>query len=99
MNSGAAYGGYKPKRIVVCCDGTWVNSLGSTDGPPSNVTRISRSLKRVCSDGTSQVVMYHPGIGSGTSMIEQITGGAFGYGLDEVRLFCRRDLEKEQLHC
>lgn len=62
-----------------------MNSLGSAGEPPSNVTRISRSLNRVCSDGTSQVVMYHPGIGTGPSMIDQIAGGAFGHGLDEVR--------------
>lgn len=76
---------YKPKLIIVCCDGTWVDSLGPKKEPQSNVTRISRVLRRVCSDGTSQVIMYHPGIGTSYSKIVQVLSGAFGLGLDQVR--------------
>ncbi|KAJ0125249.1 hypothetical protein J7T55_006594 [Diaporthe amygdali] len=74
---------HKPKRIFICCDGTWVNSLGPKDEPPSNVTKLSRSLKRVCEDGTSQIIMYSPGVGTGPSKLDMLTGGAFGEGLDQ----------------
>lgn len=74
-----------------------MNSLGATVGPPSNVTRISRSLERVCSDGTVQVAMYHPGIGSRACLFDRIAGGAFGIGLDEVRISRLRGLENNNL--
>ncbi|KAG8160121.1 hypothetical protein KVR01_009657 [Diaporthe batatas] len=74
---------YKPKRIFICCDGTWVNSLGPKDEPPSNVTKLSRSLKRFCKDGASQIIMYSPGVGTGPSKLDMLTGGAFGEGLDQ----------------
>ncbi|KAK0609769.1 hypothetical protein B0T17DRAFT_501294 [Bombardia bombarda] len=71
-----------PKRIICCCDGTWMDSLGKKGyEPPSNVTRISRVFCRTCSDGTSQIINYHAGVGTANS-IDQFTGGAFGMGLD-----------------
>lgn len=80
----------KPKRIIVCCDGTWENSLGEDSGPLTNVTRISRSLKQVCSDGTNQIIYYQPGIGTG-GLLDSFLGGAFGMGLGTVRVnsLCR----------
>lgn len=75
----------KPKRIVVCCDGTWENSLGKDEGPPTNVTRLSRSLKQICSDDTNQIIYYHPGLGTG-GMLDSFFGGAFGMGLSTVCL-------------
>lgn len=74
----------RPKKIIVCCDGTWENSLDTDSTPLSNVTKISRSLRRTCEDGTSQVVYYHPGVGTGGLLLNTITGGAFGVGLAEV---------------
>lgn len=82
------------KRLLVCCDGTWMDSddgfmkptkahpLGSVQSP-SNVTRISRCFKRTCSDGTLQVISYESGVGTG-SAIDTLTGGLFGQGLSEV---------------
>lgn len=80
------------KRIIVCCDGTWMNSeIGyvktgifkkkGTLQVPSNVTRISRCFKRTCSDGTNQIISYTSGVGTG--LFDSITGGAFGLGLSE----------------
>ena len=80
------------KRIIVCCDGTWMNSdrgyvkTGLFGGKgtlqvPSNVTRISRCFKRTCHDGTLQIVNYESGVGTG--MFDSITGGAFGMGISE----------------
>ncbi|KAL1837313.1 hypothetical protein VTJ49DRAFT_4035 [Mycothermus thermophilus] len=70
------------KRIIVCCDGTWMDSLGEKSEPPSNVTRISRVLSRTCSDGTPQVITYFAGVGTANA-IDRFTGGAFGMGLDQ----------------
>ncbi|KAK4215532.1 hypothetical protein QBC37DRAFT_124295 [Rhypophila decipiens] len=74
-----------PKRIIVCCDGTWMDALGKNGAyePPSNVSRIARVLRRTCSDGTHQIINYYAGVGTGTSSLDHITGGAFGMGLDQ----------------
>ncbi|PHH84150.1 hypothetical protein CDD83_2401 [Cordyceps sp. RAO-2017] len=82
------------KRLIVCCDGTWMNSAygyvkpGLLNGRgglqvPSNVTRISRCFKRRCADGTLQIINYESGVGSGSNVLDSITGGAFGVGLAE----------------
>ncbi|KAK4120254.1 hypothetical protein N657DRAFT_666259 [Parathielavia appendiculata] len=73
----------RPKRLIVCCDGTWMDSLGEKGAdPPSNVTRISRVFCRTCSDGTHQVINYFAGVGTANA-IDRFTGGAFGMGLDQ----------------
>lgn len=46
------------------------------------MTRISRILRRNCSDGTPQIVTYFPGVGSG-NLVDKFTGGVFGSGLDQ----------------
>lgn len=83
------------KRLIVCCDGTWMNSDNGYNEPnlgdtptlqvPSNVTRISRCFKRRCQDGTLQVMTYESGVGTGSNIIDTLTGGAFGLGLSEAR--------------
>jgi len=71
-----------PKRLIMCCDGTWMDSLGKKSfEPPSNVTRMSRGLCRTCSDGTHQIINYFAGVGTANT-VDQFTGGAFGMGLD-----------------
>jgi uncharacterized protein (DUF2235 family) len=83
------------KRLIVCCDGTWMNSDNGYNEPtlfnprgtlqvPSNVTRISRLFKRRCADGRMQIISYESGVGTGSNIIDTITGGAFGLGLTEV---------------
>lgn len=47
------------------------------------MTRISRILRRTCTDGTPQIISYFPGVGSG-NVIDRFTGGIFGTGLDHV---------------
>ncbi|KAH8902976.1 peptidoglycan binding domain-containing protein [Coniochaeta sp. PMI_546] len=72
----------RPKRLVMCCDGTWMDQLGKTGNEPaSNVTRLSRVLRRTCSDGTPQIISYFPGVGTANAL-DKFTGGAFGMGLD-----------------
>jgi len=50
---------------------------------PSNVTRLSRSLRHICTDGTMQVIEYHSGVGTGDTWSEVVSGGAFGLGISE----------------
>lgn len=80
------------KRLVVCCDGTWMNSDTGYDKTsrslqtPSNVTRLSRALKRQCKDGRVQIIEYQNGVGTGSTVADAITGGAFGKGIaDHIR--------------
>ncbi|OAA67401.1 peptidoglycan binding domain containing protein [Cordyceps fumosorosea ARSEF 2679] len=85
-------GGAK-KRIILCCDGTWFDSDDgfnkasrkneATLQVASNVTRISRCLKRRCSDGTLQIINYESGVGTGSNTLDTLTGGAFGLGLTQ----------------
>lgn len=53
-----------PKRLIVCCDGTWqdVNS-GLESVVPSNVVRFGRALKT--NGAITQLVYYQQGLGTG----------------------------------
>ncbi|KAE8148751.1 hypothetical protein BDV25DRAFT_168257 [Aspergillus avenaceus] len=75
------------KRLIVCCDGTWENSTSDSFQPPTNVTRLSRSISReavVKEDGVnkriSQIVYYQKGVGTGL-LGDKLGGGAIGLGL------------------
>lgn len=52
--------------------------------PPSNVTRLARSFNRGCSDGSVQVINYQSGVGTGSTMADAFSGGAFRNGVAEV---------------
>ncbi|KAL8713038.1 MAG: hypothetical protein Q9220_002898 [cf. Caloplaca sp. 1 TL-2023] len=73
------------KRLIVCCDGTWLDStMGLMDKKlpiPSNVTRISHAIKAKSKDGVPQIVFYQPGVGSEGNIINKIIGGATAQGL------------------
>ncbi|KAJ5650526.1 uncharacterized protein N7484_004249 [Penicillium longicatenatum] len=82
------------KRIILCLDGTWVNSdkgynrptaqdPNETSAIPTNVTRVYRSLRKRGFDGESQVMYYHPGVGSTGGVSDSISGGVFGTGVAE----------------
>ncbi|CAI6340396.1 unnamed protein product [Periconia digitata] len=75
------------KRLIVACDGTWMNSdNGMHNGKlsvPSNVTRMSRAIKAVSQDGIPQIVNYHFGIGSSGRPLNRLISGATGEGLAE----------------
>jgi uncharacterized protein (DUF2235 family) len=72
----------RPKRIIVCCDGTWQSSisLDPKRGTESNVARIARVLAKAGTDEEGrvweQVVYYDAGIGTGNlGLIEKYTQG------------------------
>ena len=67
------------KRLVICCDGTWNNSV-STDSPLTNVSKLSRYTDDIAADGMPQTVYYHTGIGSGTSIRSNFVDAAVGRG-------------------
>ena len=75
------------KRLILCEDGTWLNSdNGSLKGAlaiPSNITRLSRAIKSVSADGIPQVVYYHYGIGAGNGVFDRLQGFGGG-GLNEL---------------
>ena len=76
------------KRIIVCCDGTWLDSDGADPKTPSNVTRISRCLQPVGLDRatnlpTPQTIYYQAGVGTGAGLYQKVVGGATGEGLSE----------------
>ncbi|KAK8178037.1 hypothetical protein IWX90DRAFT_482966 [Phyllosticta citrichinensis] len=85
----------KPKKLIVCCDGTWMDSdngiinEGTWLSPkwelqtPSNVTRIGRVILVEDSQVHPQIVYYQAGVGCGTSWVDHIIGGGIGAGLSE----------------
>ncbi|RHZ66771.1 T6SS phospholipase effector Tle1-like catalytic domain-containing protein [Aspergillus thermomutatus] len=78
---------YPQKRLIVCCDGTWQDSLADAAQPPSNVTRFSRALSRLAvvegEDGQRheipQIMYYQKGVG--TSLGDKYWGGVAGLGV------------------
>ena len=75
------------KRLLVTCDGTWLNSdnglLNGQIAQPSNVSRIGWAIKETSRDGIPQVVHYQAGIGSQGSKLSREIAGAVGMGLRE----------------
>nr|POE63130.1 uncharacterized protein CFP56_04033 [Quercus suber] len=69
-----------PKKLIVCCDGTWQDS-DNADANPTNVTRITRAISSEDDHHHPQIVYYQAGIGTGMGLVSQIAGGATGLGL------------------
>jgi len=77
------------RRLVVCADGTWNKPEEDDHGvpAPTNVVKIQRAIKALDSQGVSQIVYYHSGVGTGDKF-DQFLGGAFGEGIDRNILEC-----------
>ncbi|KAG9956769.1 hypothetical protein KCU61_g9578, partial [Aureobasidium melanogenum] len=84
----------KNKKLVIACDGTWDDSNNVEKkyslehpfgvdiiAPPSNVTRICRSIKPRDDKDREQIVYYQAGIGSEHNIKDELWGGLTGYGL------------------
>ena len=67
------------RRLIICCDGTWNTAEAKTI---TNVTYMARAVAPTAFDGTTQVVFYDPGVGTG-NLLDRVSGGAFGDGLDQ----------------
>lgn len=72
-----------PKRLVVCCDGTWNNPDQQSNGIPcpTNVTKVALSVPAAGADGVKQLVFYDKGVGN--NWYSKLGGGAFGIGLSK----------------
>src|SRR4051812_39519813 len=81
-----------PKRLVVCCDGTWnrPDQLSEGVAAPTNVSKLALAVARRDAGGTEQLLHYEPGVG--TRRFERIRGGAFGVGLSRNVRSCYRFL-------
>ncbi|KAJ5776624.1 uncharacterized protein N7511_001635 [Penicillium nucicola] len=85
-----------PKRIILCCDGTWQSSVSGKKNVPSNVTRLCRALNGFGQDATGeawqQIVWYDSGVGTTSLAIGKKIEGAIGQGLEgnviEAYNFC-----------
>ena len=67
-----------PKRLIVCCDGTW----NKPDQPsPTNVTKLALYVASQDPAGIEQRVFYDKGVGTGR--FDHLLGGAFGVGLSK----------------
>jgi uncharacterized protein (DUF2235 family) len=68
-----------PKKLVVCCDGTW-NVPDEVHGGVAAPTNVAKLALGVATGGDSgQLLFYEPGVG--TRPDEHLLGGAFGLGL------------------
>jgi uncharacterized protein (DUF2235 family) len=68
-----------PKRLIVCCDGTW-NTAGQRN--TTNVKHFYDMVKAAQDAGSDQRAYYHAGVG--THWYDKYTGGAFGVGLSGI---------------
>lgn len=68
----------KAQRLIVCLDGTWNQQDSST-----NVLHHFNLVREGTDPGTGMVQKkkYHRGVG--TSTLDRITGGGFGFGLEQ----------------
>ena len=64
------------KRIVFCFDGTW-NALNADT--PTNVVLTAASIVRQTQNGTTQIIHYDEGVGTGP--VDRLAGGVLGWGL------------------
>ncbi|KAH9822804.1 putative alpha/beta hydrolase domain (DUF2235), partial [Teratosphaeria destructans] len=62
-----------PKKLIVCCDGTWMDSDNNVQNP-SNVTRIARAVKSEDDHHHPQIVYYQNGIGTGIGLYNHLVG-------------------------
>jgi uncharacterized protein (DUF2235 family) len=90
-----------PKRIVICCDGTWdtpdewlpPDAAAGRRGRTlvqTNVTKLALALAPVDAQQLEQRVFYNKGVGTGRH--DHWLGGTIGWGLSDHILQCYRFL-------
>ena len=89
----------EPKRLVVCCDGTW--NTPEMDSP-TNVVRLAGNVLPRSGDGVLQLLYYDAGVGTGGWM-DRLVGGALGEGLDTnvreaYRFIANNHAEGDEIH-
>lgn len=80
---------YRPKRIIVCADGTWNKpTTKKGEDASTNVWRLYELVKDRGEDGTPQLKYYHAGIGTTGSRLRRVFDGASGNGLSNNMRAC-----------
>ncbi|EFY93969.1 DUF2235 domain protein [Metarhizium robertsii] len=76
-----------PKRIIICCDGTWQSSNHGLHEIPSNIAKISHCLSHLFvneyEQHVPQVIYYSAGVGKKITGLAKRLGGGLGLGLDK----------------
>ncbi|OOF93563.1 hypothetical protein ASPCADRAFT_209504 [Aspergillus carbonarius ITEM 5010] len=86
-----------PRRLVLCCDGSWQSSNHGEKNIASNIAKLSRAIGNYGlgpnGEIIQQIVYYDAGVGTGTSAtsttgkvmagIQKRWEGGFGRGLEE----------------
>ena len=78
------------KRIITCSDGTWNKPEDKDRGVPVK-TNVAKMFNNICAIGkdlrtqadVKQLKAYDTGVGTGYSLIDKITGGVTGAGIDK----------------
>jgi len=70
--------------------------------PASNVSRLSSAFARSCCSGMPQVIYYHPGAGTETSITAQVLGATFGNDVpqdiaESYRFICNNHRAQDEL--
>jgi uncharacterized protein (DUF2235 family) len=80
-----ALASHRPKRIVICADGTWnvPKEVQPGGDAPTNVWLLYQLVKDVDADGTPQLKYYHAGVGTKRTWLRRVTDGATGRGLSD----------------
>lgn len=67
-----------PKRLIVCCDGTWQASNHATHEIPSNVAKIARAIAKTYVNEQNlscpQIVYYDAGVATADLLDSKISG-------------------------
>ena len=81
-----------PKRVIICCDGTWNQPDQRAAGAPcpTNVVKFAALVPQTGADGVAQRLLYHRGIGSGGSRWQRLIDGATGHGITRSLTDCYR---------
>jgi uncharacterized protein (DUF2235 family) len=64
------------RRLILLLDGTWNNRDDNT-----NIFHLNNLVADMGTDGKRQVKRYFKGVGTG--VLDHVSGGVFGFGLDE----------------
>ena len=67
-----------PKRLIVCCDGTWQSANHATHEIPSNVAKIARAVSKTYVNEDSlycpQIVYYDAGVATADIFDSKLSG-------------------------
>ena len=67
-----------PKRLILCCDGTWQASDHGTQDVPSNIAKLSRAVAKTFvnenNQAIPQIVHYDAGVATADWIDAKVSG-------------------------